>query len=569
MKLVLTALLFAAIFAHAAAFDGRKWHISTGNLSVGFIGASPIGAHPVPGTYEAPPTVEALVKMKEAGLVAYEDYIAWGAVEREPGKWDWTQHDHEFEAVKKAGLDYVAYNWVHFPPVWLRESRDRTLMRCVEHRRDTNTLSIFDPKTLEYYDRFYKALHDHFGDRLDAVYACILGPYGEGNYPLDVSWLIDCGHIHEGYWCADPYALAAFRDAMRVKYPDISALNTAWGTDLKSFAQILPPHEIADGVKPTPAAFATPEDRRRWLDFIAWYHQAIIDFAEDSIKIVLKYWPADKVRLKPGGNAGGVNPIAWGTYCPGYARMAAKYGIVLQPADCRGAVFGDKWVATAYHFYGVPLSTEPAGGLDTKTFVRRVFSDASCGASQLFTYEFEAHAPEIRKYAHLMTGQPGETQIAVLCPTTLYRLGGDLGPTIQACEQLRDFTDFDVLDEMLILDGALSKRYRALVIFQTDYIDPILQAKIDAWKGAGGRVIIAANADQAYSELAPFATDGVIDGAWVTKRGREALVYNGADHAIKTKLHIGGRYKEVEVGPNSISTLSLQEASRAANRSLW
>lgn len=559
MKPILTALLFAAIFAQAtAAFDGRKWHISTGNLSVGYIGASPIGAHPVAGTYEEPPAVEALVKMKEAGLVAYEDYIAWGAVEREPGKWDWTQHDREFEAVKKAGLDYVAYNWVHFPPVWLREGKDRTLMRCVEHRQDTNTLSIFDPRTLEYYDRFYKALHDHFGDRLDAVYACILGPYGEGNYPLDVSWLIDCGHIHEGYWCADPYAIAAFRDAMRAKYPDISALNKAWGTDLESFSAIQPPHEIADGIKPTPAAFKTPEDRRRWLDFIAWYHQAIIDFAESSIKIVLKYWPADKVRLKPGGNAGGVNPIAWGTYCPGYAKMAAKYGIVLQPADCHGAVFGDKWIATAYHFYGVPLSTEPAGGLDRKTFVRRMFSDASCGASQIFTYEFDQHAPEIRKYAPLLTGVPGETQVAVLCPTTLYRLGGDLGPTIQACERLRDFTDFDVLDELLILDGALTKRYRALVVFQNDYVDPAVQARIDSWKRAGGRLIIASGAEQAESELAPFATDGVIDGVWTTRRGTQMLLYNGSDRLIKTTVCIEGNSEDVELEPNSILILPLQ-----------
>src|SRR5204863_189543 len=83
-----------------------------------------------------------------------------------------------------------------------------------------------------------------------------------------------------------------------------------------------------------------------------------------SIQTTLKYFPKEKVRTKPGGNAGGVNPLAWGTYCPGYAKMAAKYSIVLQPADWRGACFGDKWVATAYHFYNVPLPTEPAAGAD-------------------------------------------------------------------------------------------------------------------------------------------------------------------------------------------------------------
>ena len=184
VRLILMSLLPAAILAQAAvAFNGSKWNISTGNLSVSFIQASPIGAYPRPGYLEPPPPVETLVKMKEQGLVAYEDYIAWGAIEREPGKWDWTQHDRVREAVKKAGLHYVVYDWVHFPPVWLRESGKATLMRCVEHHQDTNYLSIFDPKTIEYYDRFYKALFRHFGDRIDGVYACILGPYGEGNYP--------------------------------------------------------------------------------------------------------------------------------------------------------------------------------------------------------------------------------------------------------------------------------------------------------------------------------------------------------------------------------------------------
>ena len=39
-------------------------------------------------------------------------------------------------------------------------------------------------------------------------------------------------------------------------------------------------------------------------------------------------------RLKPGGTHHDINPIAWGTYSPGYAKMAAPYGITLQPADC-------------------------------------------------------------------------------------------------------------------------------------------------------------------------------------------------------------------------------------------
>jgi hypothetical protein len=231
--------------AEGPPFDGRPWNLSTGNLSVAFVQGSPIGAFPKPNFLEAPPAAESLVRLKNMGLVADEDYVAWGAVEREPGKWDWRQHDAVEQALHKAGLKYVVYNWVHFPPVWLRaKAAERTLMKCLEHGEETNYLSIFDPRTIEWYDHFYKNLHEHFGDRVDDIYACILGPYGEGNYPLAVPDWVNMGHCHEGYWCGDEYAIKAFRAAMEKKYGDVAKLNAAWGAHLTSFTEVRPPEEI-------------------------------------------------------------------------------------------------------------------------------------------------------------------------------------------------------------------------------------------------------------------------------------------------------------------------------------
>src|SRR4051812_7427644 len=115
MKYVLVALIALACSVSAADFDGGKWPVSTGNLSVTYIQRSPIGAFPAPGFYEPPPSVEEFKKLKAMGLVAYEDYIAWGSVEREPGRWDWKQHDAVEQAEHAAGLKYVVYDWVHFP----------------------------------------------------------------------------------------------------------------------------------------------------------------------------------------------------------------------------------------------------------------------------------------------------------------------------------------------------------------------------------------------------------------------------------------------------------------------
>jgi hypothetical protein len=551
-------------------FDGTRWHIGTGNLSVSYIQASPIGAYPRPDVFEPPPSVESLKRFKGMGLVSDEDYIGWGAVEREPGQWNWKQHDAMEHALHEAGLRYVVYDWVHFPPVWLRDQQKdkRTLMRCLEHGQEANYLSIFDPRTIEWYDHFYKNLHDHFGDRIDDVYACILGPYGEGNYPLKVPDWINMGHCHEGYWCGDAYAVKAFQIALKHQYSRIAALNRAWGSSYHSFDEIRPPRELSDEkFKPKPEAFASAQDKRRWLDFITWYHQEIIDFAEQSIRTVLKYYPAEKVRLKPGGNARGVNPIPWGTYCPGYAKMAKPYHIVLQPADCSGAVFGDKWMGTAYQFYGVKECSEPAGDLDEKGFVRRMFSDASCGASQLFTYQFERHAANAQKYIGLFTGKSGDTELAVYCPTTLYRLGADLQPTIDAAYPLRDLCEFDVLDEVLINDGALTtKRYKALILFQSEIVDRPILKKFDRFLRAGGKIIQVGDATIQDVESKPWTpahvshvpavsknrewlkalirllsglkgVDGQLDGLWTCRRGDQVFIFNSTDKTKETQVN--------------------------------
>ncbi len=560
-----------AIAQTNAPFDGRPWHVATGNLSVIYTQASPIGAFPKSDFIEAPPSVESLAHQRDLGLTSDEDYVSWGAVEREPGKWTWAQHDAMEKTLHAAGLQYVVYDWVHFPPVWLRDQQKdkRTLMKCLEHGEEANYLSIFDPRTIEWYDHFYKALHEHFGNRIDHVYACILGPYGEGNYPLRVDSWVNMGHCHEGYWCGDDYGIKAFQTAMRKEYGSVRRLNRAWGTDYKSFDEVRPPKELNDEkFKPVPEAFPTPHDKRRWLDFITWYHQAIIDFAGESLKTVSKYYPAEKVRIKPGGSAGGVNPLFFGTYCPGYAKMAAPYKVVIQPADCQGAVFADKWMGTAYQYYGVKECTEPAGGLDGKAFVRRMFSDASSGAAQLFTYEFEQHAPDIQKYVQLYTGKPGETEIALYCPTTLYRLGDNLHPTISSAQLLRDLCEFDVLDELLIADGALTpKRYKTLVIFQGDIIDEPILKKFDAFLRHGGRIIQAGEApakdvegkvwsgnsklthvaaigakDRSWrKELAPLiaggkGVDGKVDGIWTSRRGSQVFVYNSTSKEVETSI---------------------------------
>ena len=233
-----------------------------------------------------------------------------------------------------------------------------------------------------------------------------------------------------------------------------------------------------------------------------------------------------------------------------------------------GAVFGDKWMGTAYQFYGVTECTEPAGGLDDNSFVRRMFSDASSGARQLFTYEFESHHAAMQKYVHLFTGKPGDTEVAVYCPTTLYRFGDSLDSTVQSGYPLRDLCEFDVLDEVLIDDGALdAHHYKALLVFQTDIVDQNILDAFDKFLRKGGKICIvgsseiknvegkqwvpkrgtvihtvALDKDRAWLKQlsAHFAglkgVDGKLDGLWTCSRGNELFVYNSGNKPVAAQL---------------------------------
>jgi hypothetical protein len=199
----------------------------------------------------------------------------------------------------------------------------------------------------------------------------------------------------------------------------------------------------------------------------------------------------------------------------------------------------------------------------------------------------------MQKYIHLLTGKPGETEIAVFCPTTLYRLGASLEPTIQACYGLRDLCDFDVLDELLIADGALTtQRYKALVVFQAEIVDQPVLKKLEGYLRAGGRIIMPGQGPvldvegkhwpraSELARVAPVAkdaawlkelsgqlagyrgVDGKIDGLWTCRRGDQLFVYNSSSRPVEVQL--GGQ--PVQVPAHTISESSPPRLGPAEGR---
>lgn len=541
----------------------------TGNLNVLTIQHSPIGTRPNPDFVEPLPSVDNLKRLRDQGLTGYEDYVCWGTAERVPGAWDWGPHRRVLERVKAAGLQYVVYPWLQFPPVWYSERHPMELMRCLEHDTPTRVVTPFSPRTLDQYRRFYHEIAAQFGDSVDIIYGSLNGPYGEGNFPLpNVDPYVNQLHSHEGWWIGDAHARADFRAFCRRLYRDVGDLNAAWGTEFQDFADIEYPLDFCLGNRALAADAMSVAERRRWLDFVEWQQNVLPAFARRVAEIVLEFFPAEKVKLKPGGSAGGMNRISWGTNCPAFARQLAGLGVGLQPADAHGAVFGDKWIYTAYRHYGIPFSSETAGAIDRNGQVRRIFSDASAGAMQLFTYEYgEKHAETVQQYLHLFQGRYPRINVAVYAPITDYRLGGDPALTYRGAELLRDLTDFDVLDELLIRDGFLSE-YSHLVVFQAEWMEREAMEAIREWMDNGGITIsFRSGATRTVEEdrsldythalhpdilrspeefrttaaLLPEGPDMAMDGLWVTVyRDGAWLLYNDTDHAIEREFRDNG-----------------------------
>ncbi len=463
--------------------------IAVGNLSVDVISYSPQGSHPDPAWKPTLPEADYLRKCSEYGVRAYDDYIGWQVIEPEPGQLDFSWHDAMKQRLNEAGMQSSGYPWFHVTPTWLRDPAALEPMRCNAHGEATNQPSIWDPRTLEQYGRLYQEVAAHWGDELDFCYACLLGPYAEGNFPLPYSnFVVDLGHAHEGYWCGDPLAKQAWHNQLRSKYGTVESLNSAWGTDYAYFGATGFPEEISSGTVLSAEQRSTPEARCQWLDFITWYYDSLVQFSAGSVALAAQAFGADRTGAKPGGNSGGINPLSWGTYCPLFVKALAPYHVRLQFADSQGGYFADKWMTTLCKFKQVEFHTEAAGWLDQISFLRRCFSDASCGASGLFTYQLNQHLPAAQRYAHLYTGQAGVTDVACFLPTTWYLLGGDVSQSIILGTALREITDFDVADEVLLAEGLLDQ-YRVLILLQSGVLGDEALSTLEEWVKCGGLLI--------------------------------------------------------------------------------
>jgi hypothetical protein len=209
----------------------------------------------------------------------------------------------------------------------------------------------------------------------------------------------------------------------------------------------------------------------------------------EAIGIVRKYFPEKEIIVSMGY---GSQRTMYGNDDVGIARMCRDMKVACQtpgnvPYICM------KSLASPCHFYGVPYFTEPPGDMKRNEEVARIFSDASCGTQTYFDYPGNLLGAKdiFARYKDYLDGKQAVVDVAVLFPTADHRLRDQDWPknTAGGVNHLRETLDWDLVDERMIRDGALS-RYRLLVMFDGNIIQEKTLPVLEKWLSSGGILMV-------------------------------------------------------------------------------
>ncbi len=473
-------------------------------IVVGSFGADAIYQFAHGETVPEDPLIAKLPRLVDAGVSAVEEYVAWNVVEPAEGRFDFARAVRHRDAARRAGLSYLLYPWLHALPSWMQDASRFTPFRCLEHQRDTGYPSIFAPRTLELFDRFFERVAAELGSAIDQVTLALPCDYGEYGYPTGMgAWIQrfppSLDHHHVGFWCGDEDARAAFRTAMLARHGAASRINDAWGTAFASDADVAPPVDLA--------APRLSDDARR--DVLEWYRHALVGFFDRLVDVAEARFPNVPLAVKC-GYAGEAGP--YGQDYVGLARVAKRRDVALWNTHGTLPVIHQKRFKTICRVIGVPYGTEGITERTPRELRRRIFDDASDGATSFFEFHqtFDVCRDVFDRYAHHLRGEEAQVDVSLLfnstqqvrhpaqsLPARLYALG----------EPLRDLLDFDVVDEDLLEhDAALATR-GVLVIPD---VGPLRERSIDAiatFAERGGLVVLPAG-----------ASDGAGDGLSLSAR---------------------------------------------------
>ena len=471
--------------------------------------------------------------MKALGFNGVESYVRWGRIEHKQGEWDWSFYDAILAEVERAGMQWFPMLLAgsgYALPAWLFDDPKKNIgFKCLEHGIVHDTQTIFYPEQAVYASDFIARFGEHYGGK-KSLLGIRLGPsgdYGEAQYPArGPGYQFRASHTHPGYWAGDPYAQAAFREAMRRSYETIGALNEAWKSSFRSF----------DEVKPfLPLTALTFRQR---LDFDNWYMGAMSEWCEKWGIWARKALPTASIHQ----SSGGWGFVEAGTDYSYQARSMAKLGGGIRLTN-ESDNFPDNFTITrmassAARFYGAKLGYEPGGYGSARGVMARLYNALTTGAVHLFYYggnitQNDQAIDKWRKYGGLLDQRAKPViDVAVFYPDTAAKLDDDVlryrfaSGFFQKGRALRSRLDYDYASEQMILDGALD-RYKVLVFLWGTVTEQKVLQKMDAWVRARGTVIYCL---QPRGGLTSVEGDNSVFARWhAGDTGKGKLIAYGGD----------------------------------------
>ncbi len=460
------------------------------------------------------PAAEDLALLASAGFTLLQtDSDHLSTEEVRPNGFDFGPQDAARLASLRAGFDWCYFPHFAFPPPWYSQKIQYPRIRCLEHDQTVEAFSPWDPNFGYFVSRGYQVLARHFGQTvgagsgpgsaavssspmsMPAFYVGIHGDYGECGVFIGArtsvpgqkeDWERRFGNLHNhvGWWCGDALARASFRTTMLGRYGGLAALNAAWRTNFKDADSITYPANVNAG------------SRRYWLDFVNWYRQSISNMTDVVSRIARRTFPSALLMLPCG--FGDEDPRT-GADNSMLARIAARHRMDLrsthggyQPfAENQATMLGR--LASACRFYGVPFWSEPPSTISPDGQVQRIFEAITLGARGHFDWSSNVKTGReaYYRYGKYMRVSRRVVDVAMFYPTTSHLLRPDEGypPLLrQGCTTIRDILDYDIVDERMVLDGALD-RYRVLVLWEGAIVEAPVLERIRAWVEQGGVLV--------------------------------------------------------------------------------
>jgi hypothetical protein len=425
------------------------------------------------------------------GVTSVESYVTWQSVEDAgKGQWDWSRWDRQVAVLKESGLKWVPFliaGCAYATPKWFREGPQHHPYVCLEHGEPSKVESLWNPALRPEIDRFLAAFAERYRDTgvIESVLLGITGIYGESIYPAgpEGGWTADIPgayHNHGGWWAGDDLAVADFRTRLRKKYTSLDKLNAAWGTKLADW-------DAVTTFLPDKAPNATARE-----DFVRWYEETMTEWSRWWVEVTRKHFPKTEIYLCTGGDGAPYLGADFTAQAKAIAPYGAGIRITNEGSDYAANFAVTREVATATRLYRTFCGFEPAGTVDEKGVVARVYNATASGARQLHYYspnvlDSPEAAGNFRRVAPFLQRRvPPVPQVAVYLPRAAWAQRPEaVGETYRIVRSLRELCDLDLVNRTSVVDGVL-KPCRLLVLPTADFLEPDVAASIDRWVAAGG-----------------------------------------------------------------------------------